>query len=148
MLVAFMCNHCPYAQALWPRLVRDTASMTASGFGMVAINPNIHPDYPEDHPTQMQALINDWALPFPYLVDDDQSVARMYDAQCTPDFYVLRSDMSLAYRGAYDDCWKDASQVQTQYILNTMIHHAQHGHPLYASATPSIGCSIKWQSVA
>ena len=75
LLVAFTCNHCPYAVAVWPRLVRLATFAKKSGINVVAINPNIHPEYPDDDPKVMKEKVKDWKVEFPYLVDESQKTA-------------------------------------------------------------------------
>src|SRR3989338_784241 len=84
LLVAFTCNHCPYAQAIWLRLIRLAKDAQKLGVDTIGINPNIHPGYPDDAPAQMKEKIKEWGIHFPYLVDDTQNVAREFQVQCTP----------------------------------------------------------------
>ncbi len=144
LLIIFTCNHCPYAKAIWPRTI-DCANDAANlGVNTVAINPNIHPDYPADSPEAMLSKINEWGLSFPYLVDDSQLVAKQYDAQCTPDIYLLAHDSSLFYHGRLDDNWQDEHAVTSQDV-NTAIQMLISGEKPPTQQWPSIGCSIKWQ---
>jgi peroxiredoxin len=48
LLVMFICNHCPYVQAIMDRLVRDTNALKELGVNSVAIMSNDVNDYPED----------------------------------------------------------------------------------------------------
>jgi hypothetical protein len=143
-LIIVTCNHCPYAQALWERTINDAPKINALGFSMLAINPNINPDYPEDNPQNMQVLIDQHNLPFPYLVDVNQSVVRDLDAQCTPEFFLVDTNMNLIYHGAYDNNWKDPSAVTEQFILSAMESYINTGASGIQKVMPSIGCSIKW----
>lgn len=145
LVVVFTCNHCPYAQAIWPRLVRDASTIRDLGMGVVAINPNHHPDYPDDDLDHMVALVNTFNVPFPYLMDEDQSVAAAYGAVCTPDIYVLDRSYRILYRGAYDDNWKDESAVRHHYLLNVLRHIQDGALDRSQPVTPSVGCSIKWK---
>ena len=144
LVILFTCNHCPYAKALWDRTIRDFSIIQQAGFNIIAINPNIHPDYPEDSFEQMVQMAADLNIPYPYLVDETQSIARAYDAQCTPDLYVLNQQMKLIYRGAYDDHWKDASLVTEPYLLNALNAYQDNPTITIPTKKPSIGCSIKW----
>ena len=143
LLIKFTCNHCPYALAVWDRFITLASYAKTLGINTVTINPNIHPDYPADSPENMIKFIDKYQLPFPYLVDDTQNIAEAYQAQCTPDIYLLTSDMTLYYHGRIDDNWKDESKV-TQFelrnALNDFIHNKAFPSPQY----PSMGCSIKW----
>ena len=95
LLVAFTCNHCPYAQAIWPRLITLAKEATSLGVNVAGINPNIHPSYPDDAPERMKEKIKEWGISFPYLVDESQDVARAFQAQCTPDLYLFDASQRL-----------------------------------------------------
>jgi len=143
LLVAFTCNHCPYAIAVWPRLIRHAAGLKAMGINTVAVNPNIHPDYPTDGIAAMQEKIAEWGIDFPYLADDTQAVARAFEAQCTPDLYLFDGDGRLYYHGRFDDCWKDETKVtRDELMLAAELLTAGENSP--QPQHPSIGCSIKW----
>ena len=143
LVVAFTCNHCPYAIAVWPRLVRHAATLKNMGINTIAINPNIHPDYPEDGVDAMQEKLGEWGINFPYLADDTQEVAKAFDAQCTPDIYMFDSNGELYYHGRIDDYWKDESKV-TQEELLPAAEALVAGKPAPQPQHPTIGCSIKW----
>jgi len=143
LLVAFTCNHCPYALAVWPRLIRYAAAFQEKGVNTVAINPNIHPDYPEDSVSVMKDKITEWGVEFPYLADETQQVARTFDAQCTPDIYLFDKNENLYYHGRIDDYWKDETKV-TQEELASAVDAMLEGRPAPQLQHPSIGCSIKW----
>ena len=144
LLVAFTCNHCPYAIAIWPRLIACATWAESQGIHTVAINPNIHPSYPEDDPTHMLQRIEEWGIPFPYLIDQEQEVAAAYQAQCTPDLYLLDANQCMFYHGRLDDSWQDetlVSQQDLQQAMEHLIHDKMPPEPQH----PSMGCSIKWQ---
>jgi hypothetical protein len=110
----------------------------------VAINPNIHPDYPEDRPEQMKELIREHNIRFPYLVDETQATAMAFKAQCTPDIYLYDQIQRLAYHGRIDDNWKDENQV-TRHELREAIENLANDKPIAHYQHPSMGCSIKWR---
>ena len=144
LLVTFTCNHCPYALAVWPRLIELSKYAKGLEIETVGINPNIHPDYPEDAPDQMIQKIKEWHIPFPYLVDETQDVARRFQAQCTPDLYLYDSSRELVYHGRLDDNWKDAKKV-TREELKEAIDCLISDQPISEKQHPSMGCSIKWR---
>ena len=144
LLVAFTCNHCPYAIAVWPRLIKLARDAESKGIQTVAINPNIHPHYPDDSPEAMGQKVTEWDIPFPYLIDKKQSVAKSFDAQCTPDIYLLNHEHCLVYHGRIDDNWQDESHV-TREELRTAIDALSQGLAIPDKQYPCMGCSIKWQ---
>jgi len=143
LLVVVTCNHCPYALAVWPRVIRLAKSIREKGVNTVAINPNIHPDYPQDSPGAMAEKIEEWGIDFPYLVDADQAVAKALAAQCTPDIYLYDASGALYYHGRIDDYWKDESKV-TKEELAPAVDSMIAGEKAPAIQHPTIGCSIKW----
>jgi peroxiredoxin len=144
LLVVFTCNHCPYAKAVWPRVIRLGKYAIERGINVIAINPNINPKYPDDAPEEMRKKIKEWGIPFPYLIDESQKVAREFDAQCTPDIYLFDSDQKLVYHGRVDDNWQDESKV-TKEDLKEAITNLADGQSISEKQFPSMGCSIKWR---
>ena len=144
VLIIFTCNHCPYAKAIWPRVIKLSQMAIENGINTIAINPNINPNYPEDAPEVMKLRIKEWGIPFPYLIDETQKVARVFDAQCTPDIYLFNADQELVYHGRVDDNWQDESKV-TKQELKDAITNLVAGKPVDEKQIHSIGCSIKWR---
>ncbi len=146
LIVAFMCNHCPYAKAVWPRLIQLAQTAEHHGVNTVAINPNIHPDYPEDSPAKMEAFAEEQGIDFPYLVDETQEVAKQYQAQCTPDLYLLDSEGKLVYHGRLDDNWQDPEAVEREELKEAVIALAEDSpEDIPEDQKPAMGCSIKWK---
>jgi len=143
LLVAFTCNHCPYAIAVWPRLIRHAARLRGMGIRCIAVNPNIHPDYPADGVTAMKEKISEWGIDFPYLADTTQAIAKTFDAQCTPDLYLFDADGRLFYHGRFDDSWKDETKVTRKELMAAAELLVAGENPLQPQH-PTIGCSIKW----
>ncbi|NLE65597.1 MAG: thioredoxin family protein, partial [Elusimicrobia bacterium] len=112
--------------------------------GVVAINPNINPDFPDDSPEKMREAVERMGIPFPYLVDEDQTVAKAFKAQCTPDIYLFNKDGDLVYHGRIDDNWKDEEAVTKEELKEAMNNLAA-GLPVDKKQFPSMGCSIKWR---
>lgn len=143
LLLVFTCNHCPYANAIWPRVVNVANNAKTLGINTVAINPNIHPEYPDDAPEKMIEKIEALKINFPYLVDKTQQVAKDFKAQCTPDIYLFDKDRRLVYHGRIDDNWQDETKV-TRHELKIAIEAMAAGNLIERRQTPSMGCSIKW----
>ena len=144
LLLAFTCNHCPYALAVWPRLLRLAAYGKGMRVNTVAINPNINPEFPDDAPDKMAVKIKEWGIDFPYLADEIQKTADAFRAQCTPDIYLFNKDKQLVYHGRIDDNWKDEDAV-TREELKEALNNMAAGRPVNPKQFPSMGCSIKWR---
>lgn len=146
LLVMFICNHCPYVQAIRDRLADDTAELHALGIGVVAINPNDAERHPADDAVHMRQQAREWGFHFPYLRDESQRVARAYGAVCTPDFFGFDRDMRLAYRGRLDAAARGPRLPgMHRELVEAMSEIAQTGHSSRPQH-PSIGCSIKWKA--
>lgn len=147
-LVMFISNHCPYVQAIRPKLVRDCTELRELGVHAVAIMPNDTERYPADSMENMQRVAEEFQFPFPYLLDAAQAVTRAYGAVCTPDFFGYNADGELQYRGRLDgagatpDAWD-----QPRELFEAMRQVAETGQGP-AEQTPSMGCSIKWRESA
>ncbi len=144
LLLAFTCNHCPYAIAVWPRFIRLANYAKGMRVHTVAVNPNIHPDYPDDSAENMKKKIKELKIEFPYLVDESQDVARRFKAQCTPDIYLFNKNRELVYHGRIDDNWQDESKI-TREELKEALNQLASGLPVFKEQRPSMGCSIKWR---
>ncbi len=143
LLIAFICNHCPYVKAIADRLVEDVKVLQAEGINVLAVMSNDYVDVPADAPPNMKRFAEQHGFTFPYLVDEDQSVGRSYNAVCTPDFFGLNSDGELQYRGRLDDARMGEASDRTPELLNAMRQIAETGTGP-ETQTPSMGCSIKW----
>jgi peroxiredoxin len=143
-LVAFICNHCPYVRSAIGRLVEEANALRAIGIGTIAIMSNDIVGYPEDSFDNMKKFAKEHALTFPYVIDETQEVARIYDARCTPDFFGFNADDELQYRGRLDDTRMSFLPRKRRELYEAMVRIAQTGSgPL--EQTASIGCSIKWR---
>jgi len=146
-LVMFICNHCPYVQAILPELVADTRHLQALDIGVVAIMPNDSQAYPADSVDNMRLIASEQGFSFPYLVDASQQVARAYGAICTPDFFGYNAVLELQYRGRLDATTPGhpAPVGAPRELLEAMRQIAASGRGP-EEQTPSMGCSIKWKS--
>jgi peroxiredoxin len=146
LLVAFICNHCPYVQAIIDRLVRDARALQDAGIGVVAISSNDVVAYPEDSFEHMREFAQQHGFTFPYLYDESQEVARAFGAVCTPDFFGFNRDLQLEYRGRLDASGRQpAAPDARRELLEAMRQIAATGRGP-AAQTASIGCSIKWKA--
>lgn len=146
LLVMFICNHCPYVQAVRERIVRDARELAALGIGCVAISSNDVADYPEDSFDHMQQVAEEYHFPFPYLYDETQDVARAYGAVCTPDFFGYDAGLGLQYRGRLDASRKETAPPDVRRDLFEAMKQVAGTGAGPAEQIPSIGCSIKWRA--
>ncbi len=145
LLVAFICNHCPFVKHIRDGLARFARDYQPRGLAIVAINSNDVRTHPEDSPEMMAREVVEAGYIFPYLFDEEQTVARAYRAACTPDFYLFDGERRLAYRGQFDDSRPGAAAPVTGADLRAAADALLAGEPVPAQQRPSLGCNIKWK---
>lgn len=143
LLIAFICNHCPYVQAIAERFAEDTALLKSEGINTLAVMSNDYRYVQTDSPPYMKRFAEQHGFSFPYLVDEDQSVGKAYGAICTPDFFGLNAKGELQYRGRLDDARMGNPAGRNKELVNAMRLIAKTGEGP-REQTPSMGCSIKW----
>ena len=144
-VVAFICNHCPYVKHIQAELARFGAECSSQGVKMVAISSNDSAAYPDDGPERMAEEARRAGYAFPYLFDEEQSVALAFRAACTPEFYVFDRKGSLAYRGRFDAASPKSGAAPSGNELRAAVQALQRGERPSAEQQPSVGCSIKWK---
>ena len=145
-VIMFICNHCPYVIHVIEEVVRLAKDYQAKGIGFVAISSNDVEKYPVDSPANMKAFAQDEGFTFPYLYDETQEVAKVYDAACTPDFYVFDAKDRLVYRGRLDDSRPNSGIPLSGADLRAALNAILNGEKPNAKQYPSAGCNIKWKS--
>ncbi|HEU4867733.1 MAG TPA: thioredoxin family protein [Actinomycetota bacterium] len=145
LLVMFICNHCPYVKHIRPRLAEVTKDLAGRGLAVVGINSNDSELYPDDSPEAMKAEAEEFGYTFPYLVDEDQSVAKAFRAACTPDLFLFDGEGKLAYRGQFDSSRPKNNEPVTGADLMAAAEAVLEGRPVPEDQRPSIGCNIKWK---
>ena len=146
LLVMFICNHCPYVKHLRQALAQFSADFQKKGVSIVAINSNDVEKYPDDSPPKMALEKQSAGYTFDYLFDETQSVAKAFQAACTPDFFVFDGHQKLAYRGQFDASRPGNSIHPTGSDLAAALDAILAGKAPGAHQKPSIGCNIKWKS--
>lgn len=143
LLVVFTCNHCPYVKAYEDRLI-DIQEDYKGSLQIAAINSNDSDNYPDDSFENMKERAIEKGFNFPYMHDEDQSVAKAYDAAHTPEIFLFDKDRKLAYHGKIDDNWQEPSNVKKRY-LREAITQLLEGKQVSEPETFAIGCTIKWK---
>ena len=145
-LIMFICNHCPFVLAVLDRMIRDAKDLAHLGVGVAAICSNDATTHPADSFENMTRLAVEHGFPFPYLHDEDQSVARAYDAMCTPDFFGFNAAGDLQYRGRLDASRGSAGPVDLRRDLFEAMRQVAETGRGPREQVPSMGCSIKWKA--
>jgi thiol-disulfide isomerase/thioredoxin len=144
LVIAFICNHCPFVKHIRKELARFARDYQAKGIAVVAINSNDIVAYPADGPEGMAAEARDAGYIFPYVLDETQEVAKAYRAACTPDLFLFDEHRKLVYRGQFDDS-RPGQGISTGADLRAACDALLNGQGALKKQTPSIGCSIKWK---
>jgi peroxiredoxin len=146
LLVAFICNHCPYVKHIQSSFAEFARKYQDRGAAIVAINSNDVTAYPDERPEKMAEESKLAGYTFPYLYDETQDVGQAYQAACTPDFFLFDRDRRLVYRGQYDESRPNNGQPVTGADLAAALDALLAGRPLPADQKPSLGCNIKWKA--
>ena len=143
LLIAFICNHCPYVQAIAERFSQDVKELQTQGINALAVMSNDYQYVQIDSPPYMKKFAAQYGFTFPYLVDETQQVGRSYGAVCTPDFFGFNKDGELQYRGRLDDARMGNPAHRNKELVNAMKLIAETGQGPREQVA-SMGCSIKW----
>jgi peroxiredoxin len=145
VLIVVTCNHCPTALAYWPRIVSLAKQYEEDNLGVLAINGNDASQKPMDNFAEMQRLVTQYGVPFPYLHDESQEILKQLGAERTPEVFLFNARRELVYKGAIDDSWENEAAVMRVY-LEDAIEFALDGLEIDYPEIPAVGCSIKWKS--
>ena len=146
-LVMFICNHCPFVKHVNEEIVNLSNEIMGNDIGVIGINSNdsTQEKYAEDSIDKMREYADNLGYNFPYVVDADQSVAKNFTAQCTPDFFLFDSDQNLVYRGQLDGS-RPGNDVPTNgESLRSAIQALLNNEDPVSEQLPSMGCNIKWR---
>ena len=146
LLVAFICNHCPYVKHIAGELADFGGEYQDLGLGVVAIASNDADNYPQDGPEAMVTEAEERGYAFPYLFDGTQEVAKAYTAACTPDLFLFDEDLELVYRGQFDSSRPGNGLPVTGEHLRAATDAMLAGGPVSEEQLPSVGCNIKWKA--
>jgi peroxiredoxin len=146
LLIAFICNHCPFVKHVLDGFVAFARDFEPRGVAVIAISSNDIESHPDDRPAEMTRIAKLKGFPFPYLYDESQEVAKAYQAICTPDFFLFDRERRLAYRGQFDGSRPGNRIPVTGSDLRTAAEAVLRGNPVPSEQTPSVGCGIKWKA--
>ena len=146
LLIAFICNHCPYVVHIAEQLSSVMNAAQQQGFNVVAINANDVDNYASDSPEKMTEFAAQYGFEFPYLFDQEQTIAKAYTAACTPDLFLFDASSTLVYRGQFDASRPNNITAVTGEDLTQAVDYLLAGKDISTEQTPSVGCNIKWVS--
>ena len=144
-IFAFICNHCPYVIHIKEKMSELLNNAYRNDFSVFAINSNDMESYPLDNKEMMKNDIKKFNYEFPYLIDEDQSVAKSFQAMCTPEFYIFDNNKDLIYRGRFDKSSPGNNELTDGSDLQMAIQSIKRGERIIKQQYPSMGCNIKWK---
>ncbi len=144
LALVWSCNHCPYVRAWEGRMIAIQRDYADRGVRLVAVSSNDAESYPEDSFDEMRARARREGFNFDYLYDEDQSIARAYGPERTPEVFLFDADRRLVYHGAIDDS-RDEQAVRRHYLRDALDAVLAGEDPPVAD-TPPVGCSVKWRA--
>ncbi len=145
VLIAFICNHCPYVILLKEAFEQFAKDYQTQGLQVIAINSNDVDNYPADSPEKMIEDVKDYGYSFPYLFDETQEIATKYKAACTPDFFLFDAQHKLYYRGQFDSARPNSGIDVTGNDMRIAVDSLIAGNDAPEDQIPSVGCGIKWK---
>jgi peroxiredoxin len=145
LVVFFTCNHCPYVIASDPYTIKTYEKFNPLGVDFLAINSNSPNTVAQDSFDNMVARMEKYHLPWLYLCDASQEIAKAYGALKTPHFFVFNNERKLIYTGRALDNPREPKKSTTNNLDLALTQHLEN-KPIQTPVTNPIGCNIKWES--
>ncbi len=142
LLVIFSCNTCPFVIKWEDRYNGLKEFADKNDIGMVVLNSNYQKRNDDDSYEAMKKHAEKNSYNFPYLVDKESLLANAFGGQTTPHVFLFDANLKLAYKGAIDNNYDDASKVSKAY-LNDAIKSLASDESIQLAETKPVGCSIK-----
>lgn len=140
-IVIFDCNTCPYSKAYNQRIIALDEKYSSKGFPVITINAN---QGAGDSYENMIRISKKKNYKFPYLIDENQEVAKAFGATNTPHVFVLNKNLKVAYIGAIDDSPRHETGVTKRYVEDA-VDALMNNKVVTVTKTKAIGCGIKWK---
>ena len=135
-LILFVATQCPVSNAYNTRMQKLAEDFRARGVNVVGINSNV-----AELAAEVKQHAADNGLTFPILKDAGNQIADRYDAQVTPEAYLLDASGKLVYHGRIDN--SRYGVMVTSNELRDAIEAVLAGKPIEKAEVKAFGCSIK-----
>lgn len=142
VVLVFMANRCPTARVYSDRLTSLQTDYAQKGVQLLGINSDNQYFYSTESLSKMLGISEERNFNFPYLKDEDQSLAKKYGALVTLHAFVLDHQRRLRYRGRIDDS-RDASKVTTNDLRNALDDLLE-SREVRTPETRPFACSIEY----
>ena len=142
LVLLFISNGCPTVKACQDRMIKIQRDYSTKNVQLLALNSNNSYLSPADTYAEMVLRVQEKGFNFPYVKDEDRTVARAYGAVCTPHVFLLDEERRLRYKGRIDDS-RNPERVTVSDLRNA-IDDLLANRPVRVSETTPFGCSIVW----
>lgn len=135
-VVMFIATRCPVSNAYNERMRTIAQQYMSKGVRFVGINSNVIEPTPEvaEHAKQN-------GFPFPVQKDEGNKIADHFNAQFTPEIFVVDAKGVLCYHGRIDDS-QNTANITTHDLRDTLDALLAGKNPPHAE-TKAFGCTIK-----
>lgn len=139
VVAAFLGTECPLAKLYGKRLANLSAEFAERGVRFIGISSN-----QQDSLTELAAYKERYEITFPLLKDNGAKIADKFNAQRTPEVFVLDANRRVRYRGRIDDQYGVGyvRDQATETPLRDAIEQLLAGKPIVTARTEAIGCII------
>src|SRR5438132_7891305 len=142
LVLLFISNGCPTVKACQDRIIKIQKDYSGKKVQLLALNSNNSYLSPADTYAEMVLRVQQKGFNFPYVKDEDRTVARAYGAICTPHVFLLDEERRLRYKGRIDDS-RNPERVTVSDLRNA-IDNLLANKSVRVSETTPFGCSIVW----
>jgi peroxiredoxin len=117
--LVFIANRCPTARVYTDRLKTIQNDYAQKGVQLIGVNSDNQYFFSLESLNNMIEVAEERHFNFPYLKDEDQSLAKKYGALVTLHAFVLDKERRLRYRGRIDDS-RNPTSVTTNDLRNAL----------------------------
>jgi peroxiredoxin len=135
-VVTFIATQCPVSNSYNQRMSDLYKDYTAKNVKFIFVNANR-----SEPASEVRQHAQRVGFPFPVYKDPDNILADRFDAQVTPENFVIDSSGVIRYHGAVDDNMNE-SRVHAR-TLRAALDALLAGKPLPSAETKAFGCTIK-----
>lgn len=134
-VVIFLSTRCPVSNSYNQRMESLYKDYSAKGVKFVFVNANVNEPSREvaDHAKQSGFTFA--------IYRDPGNVAELFNAQVTPETYVIDKQGIIRYHGSIDDQMNEARVKK--HSLRAALDEVMAGKPVTVAQTKAFGCSVK-----
>jgi peroxiredoxin len=136
IVVMFIATQCPVSNAYNSRMEKLYQDYSPKDIAFIGINSN-----KQESVKEVAEHAKEQGFTFTILKDPDNIIADKFDAQVTPEIYVLNSNFEVLYHGRIDDSQRE-NKVTSQ-DLRTALNEILAGKQVSVTETKAFGCTIK-----